>query len=136
MLRLGMLDPDPSWVVVQLHADHLGSVRAAVVDPGVANLTSRHDYLPFGEDVALTSDFSTHQYTGHERDKETGLDYMMARYYGAGVARFLSSDPLQDSAQVESPASDGRMDLPAGSIARTRIALAAITRSVRSIRMD
>lgn len=33
-------------------------------------------------------------FTGKERDTETGLDYFGARYYGSGVGRFTSSDPL------------------------------------------
>jgi RHS repeat-associated protein len=33
-------------------------------------------------------------YTGRERDKETGLWYLRARYYGAPVGRFLSEDPI------------------------------------------
>jgi RHS repeat-associated protein len=37
------------------------------------------------------------KYTGHERDNETGLDFMQARYYGGGIGRFLSPDgPLVD----------------------------------------
>jgi RHS repeat-associated protein len=31
-------------------------------------------------------------FTGHERDKATGLDYMLARYYRSSIGRFLSSD--------------------------------------------
>lgn len=33
------------------------------------------------------------RYTGHERDTETGLHYMLARYYEASLGRFLSTDP-------------------------------------------
>jgi RHS repeat-associated protein len=36
-------------------------------------------------------------FTGHERDFETGLDYMLARYYGSSLARFLSTDPGDDT---------------------------------------
>ena len=32
------------------------------------------------------------KFTGHERDPETGLDYMLARYYSAGGGRFLQVD--------------------------------------------
>jgi RHS repeat-associated protein len=34
------------------------------------------------------------QFTGHERDAETGLDFMQARYYASGQGRFTSPDPL------------------------------------------
>ncbi|GEM_PF-5376328 len=36
---------------------------------------------------------SRKRYTGHERDETTGLDYMLARYYGANLGRFLIVDP-------------------------------------------
>jgi RHS repeat-associated protein len=32
--------------------------------------------------------------TGKERDTESGLDYMDARYYGSAMGRFMSPDPL------------------------------------------
>jgi RHS repeat-associated protein len=34
------------------------------------------------------------QFTGKERDTETGLDYFGARYYGSNMARFSSADPI------------------------------------------
>ncbi len=33
-------------------------------------------------------------YTGHQWDKDTGLNYMQARYYDPLLGRFLSNDPL------------------------------------------
>jgi len=54
---------------------------------------TRHSYFPFGDRVDGAPDYATHEFTGHERDRETGLDYMMARYYGSSVARFFSPDP-------------------------------------------
>jgi RHS repeat-associated protein len=53
----------------------------------------RHDYLPFGEELyvgtggrAVGQGYSAvdnvrQKFTGHERDGETGLDFMQARYY-------------------------------------------------------
>ena len=96
MLRLGSLE-DPPWVVIQLHTDHLGTVRAATTDPGVTNQTTRHDYFPFGEEITDQASYNSHEYTGHERDDETELDYMRARYYQWKVGRFLSSDPGDDT---------------------------------------
>jgi RHS repeat-associated protein len=40
---------------------------------------------------------NTRKFTGHERDAETGLDYMMARYYSAPLGRFLAVDPGDDT---------------------------------------
>ena len=33
------------------------------------------------------------KFTGQERDKETGLDFFLARYYGAAIGQFTSPDP-------------------------------------------
>ena len=38
------------------------------------------------------------KYTGHERDLDTGQDYMHARYYYEHLGRFLSVDPRKGSA--------------------------------------
>jgi RHS repeat-associated protein len=37
---------------------------------------------------------SQSRFTGKERDSETGLDYLGARYYGSTMGRFLSPDPF------------------------------------------
>jgi len=34
------------------------------------------------------------EFTGKERDQETGLDYFGARYYGSALGRFTSPDPI------------------------------------------
>lgn len=66
----------------------------------------RHDYLPFGEDLAAgvggrttaqgysQSDNVRQKFTGQERDAETGLDYMKARYFSNAQGRFTSPDPM------------------------------------------
>jgi RHS repeat-associated protein len=76
------------------HHDHLGS-PVMVVDL-TGNVVSTHKYEPFGvelPEIIGGAGESTHRFTGHERDQETGLDYMMARYYGISFGRFLSPDP-------------------------------------------
>ena len=85
-----------------LSYDHLGSVR--LVTDGNGNIISRHDFLPFGEEVlALAStgrmgpgrgvtDDVKQRFTGNERDTESGLDYFGARYYGSALGRFMSPD--------------------------------------------
>ena len=45
---------------------------------------------------------------GKERDAETGLDYFGARYFGGGMGRFTSPDPLMASAVPELPQSWNR----------------------------
>jgi len=56
----------------------------------------RKDYEPYGVEIrpATNSAGNTHQYTGHERDEASGLDYMHARYYGSNLARFMRPDPV------------------------------------------
>jgi RHS repeat-associated protein len=42
---------------------------------------------------ALAVCFSQSQFTGKERDTESGLDYFRARYYASSMGRFMSPDP-------------------------------------------
>ncbi len=81
--------------------DHLGSVR--LVTDANANIIARHDYLPYGEEIAagvggrnsqfgLTTD-TTAKFTGQLRDQEAGQDYFNARYFAAVLGRFNSPDP-------------------------------------------
>ena len=65
---------------------------------------SRHDYLPFGEELFANtggrtpqqgytnSDDARQKFTQKERDNETGLDYFLARYYSSTQGRFTSPD--------------------------------------------
>jgi RHS repeat-associated protein len=73
-----------------------------VTDSG-ANVIGRHDFLPFGEEIAANTagrnaqwgpgnDTVNQKFTGKERDQETGLDYFGARYYASNMGRFMSPD--------------------------------------------
>ncbi|MGH8244958.1 MAG: RHS repeat-associated core domain-containing protein, partial [Gammaproteobacteria bacterium] len=84
-----------------LTADHLGSTRLITDEVGAER--SRHDYLPFGEDLPVGvggrqgSGYGdtagvNQQFTGKERDAESGLDYFLARYFSGTQGRFLSVD--------------------------------------------
>ena len=69
---------------------------------------SRHDYLPFGEEIfagtggrATTQGYPTspnssdgvrQKFTLKERDNETGLDFFRTRYYSSVQGRFTSYD--------------------------------------------
>ena len=84
------------------HPDHLGTPRAVTDESGA--LVSLHDYTPFGVEMpSSTASEETHRFTGHERDRETSLDYMMARFYSPRMTRFLSVDPDSGSAAFERP---------------------------------
>ena len=103
--------------VQYLTADHLGSPRVVTTDWG--QLVSRHDYLPFGEELfagqggrtaaqGYSPDGIRQKFTQKERDIETGLDYFGARYYGSTQGQFTSPDPLITSAKVGVPQSWNR----------------------------
>jgi RHS repeat-associated protein len=87
-----------------LTTDHLGSTR--VVTNSAGTVVSRHDYLPFGEEIQGTTiggrgvvgygglDDTKQRFTSKERDVESGLDYFLARYYSSTQGRFVGPDPL------------------------------------------
>jgi RHS repeat-associated protein len=91
------------WTVT----DALGTPRMVVDQTGSLGTMKRHDYLPFGEEVLAnvglretTMGYTGYagtqsirqQFTGKERDVETGLDYFLARYYSGYQGRFTSPD--------------------------------------------
>jgi RHS repeat-associated protein len=57
---------------------------------------SRHDYLPFGTEWPAPGSGTAleHkvQFAGTERDAESGLDYLGARYFGSQTGRFTRPD--------------------------------------------
>jgi len=58
--------------------------------------------LTFGASVGSAT--SVQQFTGKERDSESGLDYFGARYYGSALGRWTSPDKLNlTSARLLSP---------------------------------
>jgi RHS repeat-associated protein len=82
--------------------DYLGSVWMVTSGP-TGTVVSRHDFLPFGEEVTTAvrpsglgftgSDYVSQRFTAKVRDAESGLDYFGARYYGSALGRFTSPDP-------------------------------------------
>ena len=86
---------DMPFNLVFFKTDHLGTPRVITDQDG--KVLSTHDYLAYGEELT-DPEFTTNRmkFTGHERDPETGLDYMLARYYTSGSGRFLQVDPGKD----------------------------------------
>jgi RHS repeat-associated protein len=92
----------PPCTTCYLSLDHLGSTRLVTDQSG--NTVSRHDYLPFGEEIAANTggrnstfgaqDFVNQKFTAKERDQETGLDYFGARYMSSVQGRWTSPDLL------------------------------------------
>ena len=87
--------------------DHLGNTRVAfrAKDEDSVIIVNALDYYSYGKILREYDGGAGDRYltTGHERDKETGLDYRGARYYDSDVARFLSVDPLSAKAPAWSP---------------------------------
>jgi RHS repeat-associated protein len=103
----------PPCTTCYLSWDHLGSARLVTDQWG--NMVSRHDYLPFGEEIASgsagrNSDFGqsdnvNQKFTGQEHDSELGLDFFNMRYFSAGLGRFTSPDPMNAGANPANPQS-------------------------------
>jgi RHS repeat-associated protein len=100
--------PQPCATATPVHTtcfwttDHLGSVRMVTNASGA--VVSRHDYLPFGEEIPASIGRSSvanygideknpQRFTGKERDAESGLDFFGARYMSSAQGRFTSPDP-------------------------------------------
>ena len=75
-------------------------------DTVAGGFTGFHDYAPFGGEVlnnagrtpdwgtaANGTDYLNQRYTGADRDPETMLDFMQARYMANQQARFTVPDP-------------------------------------------
>lgn len=103
------------WLV----PDHLGTPRMVVARTGSLTAVKRHDYLPFGAELfanvggrtqaqGYTSDNVRQKFADSERDGETGLDFMQARYYSSTQGRFTSPDPFMGSAYLIDPQSLNR----------------------------
>jgi RHS repeat-associated protein len=86
-----------------LTTDHLGSTRLITDQNGKP--VSRHDFLPFGEELATSNrtaaldygvtDNVMHRYTGQQRDLEgPGLDFFHARYFSGAQGRFTGPDRM------------------------------------------
>ena len=71
--------------------DILGST-VAELDGSVAT-QAEYTYEPFGQTATTGASGNPLRYTGRE-DDSTGLYFYRARYYSAGLQRFLSEDPL------------------------------------------
>jgi RHS repeat-associated protein len=106
----------------QLHwlvTDQLGTPRMVFDQTGTLANVSRHDYLPFGEELGAAvggrtpqqgyvGDNTRQKFTAQEADAETGLDYFINRYHSSIQGRFMSPDPLLASAKFSDPQSWNR----------------------------
>jgi RHS repeat-associated protein len=73
--------------------DRLGSVLGLVDASGVLIASYRYD--PWGNVISSTGTLPNPlRFTSREYDEESGLYYYRARYYDAGIGRFISRDPI------------------------------------------
>ncbi len=87
-----------------LHTDRLGS-GSAVTD-GRGEAVHVLGYIPYGEtllDLSHTHYETPYQFTGYEKDQETGLHYAGARYYDSRLSIFLSVDRFAEKFPWQSP---------------------------------
>jgi len=72
-------------------SDGLGNVR--YVTNSTASTLQAYTYDPYGNEVS-TGPTSNFTFEEQQKDRETSLDYLRARYYDPSVGRFISRDPL------------------------------------------
>jgi RHS repeat-associated protein len=98
-----------------LTSDTLGSPRINTDANG--QVAARHDYMPFGEEIASGTGGRTiaqgyggqdnirQKFTSYERDSESELDFAQSRYYSSKHGRFISVDPENTGARIANPQS-------------------------------
>jgi len=75
------------------HNDHLGT--SSIVTNSNNDILDISDTLPYGETRYHDNDEGVTDYFAlHEKDTDTGLTYMKARYYDPVSHRFMSLDPV------------------------------------------
>ena len=96
--------------VSYLTTDHLGSPRIITDQSGA--VVSRKDFAAYGDEVVTPQRTAglgyqptgiREDYTGYQRDEESGLEFAEARYYNPTHGRFTSVDPLTASATIRNP---------------------------------
>jgi len=99
--------------VSYLTTDHLGSPRGITNENGA--VTNRKDFMAFGDQASSAQRVSgsssngydpastREDYTGYEKDPESGLEFAQARYYNPTHGRYTSIDSLAASATIKNP---------------------------------
>ena len=88
-----------SFLVQDVH----GSTRLILSTANAARCRRRnYSYDPFGKPVAQTGTVTSPlEYTGAYTDSDTGLEYLINRYYDPNTMQFLTPDPdLATTGQV------------------------------------
>jgi RHS repeat-associated protein len=114
-----LVTAEASANVHYLVTDQLGTPRMVFDQSGSLANVSRHDYLPFGEELTWQggrsptngytgNDGTRQKVTGYESDSETELNFARARYQSPVQGRFTSADPFSGSMTVGNPQSFNR----------------------------
>jgi len=74
------------------HSDHLGSIQAVTDAAGVE--VRRQDHTPFGDQHYATGSHAESKGWIGEREEQTELVYLNARYYDPEIGRFTAPDPV------------------------------------------
>ena len=74
------------------HSDHLGSIQAVTDAAGVE--VRRQAHTPFGDQHYATGSHAESKGWIGEREEETELVYLNARYYDPEIGRFTAPDPI------------------------------------------
>ncbi|MCI0479088.1 RHS repeat-associated core domain-containing protein, partial [Candidatus Uhrbacteria bacterium] len=74
------------------HRDHLGSIQAITDAAGVE--VRRQDHTPFGNQHYASGSHAESRGWIDEREEETELLYLNARYYDPEIGRFTAPDPI------------------------------------------
>jgi RHS repeat-associated protein len=72
------------------HVDGLGSTRVLTDESG--NIEESYNYDAYGNLIIGDASENAYLFAGEQRDIETGLDYLRARYYDPTLGRFISRD--------------------------------------------
>jgi RHS repeat-associated protein len=96
--------------VSYLTQDHLGSPR--IITDNTGKVIARKDFNAFGDEtnsaqrtelLGYKPEEIRQDYTGYQKDDESGLEFAQARYYNNKHGRFTSVDPMTGSANVKDP---------------------------------
>jgi len=88
----------PANIARYQYGNHLGSVALEL--DAAANTISYEEFHAYGTsayraaDATIAANAKRYRYTGRERDEETGLDQMGARYYASWLGRWTAADPI------------------------------------------
>ncbi|MEJ1929429.1 putative Ig domain-containing protein [Nostoc sp. NIES-2111] len=88
---MGLIKSERSGNETFYHTDGLGSTR--LLTNATGQIIDTYTYDAYGRLLSSTgTSENSYQFAGEQRDSETGLDYLRARYYDSDLGRFISKD--------------------------------------------